>query len=237
MAILKNRLIKNFDSSDIHFLSYSFIIGIMFFYFIWDSRGPKEQTISFMVTLIGTIFTIAALLFTMFQQFKLKSATEKIAESKDQIDKAVRKGFYEFSFNKILWLCDKIEDVNVEENPELVKVFLKELKTILLDCKKAYLIHYNKQLETQLKSLKSKPELKYTDIEDALTCCKTECRSEWEENIKMYILRITSEYQVVGDYINKKITEINQDNLNNTIFEVSDFVNENKPDYVSNIDI
>lgn len=233
------RFLNNFDKNDGHFLAYSFFICVFVYWVIWDSRGVIEQNMSFRVTLIGTLFTIVALLFTMFQQFKLKNSTDKLAESKDQIDKAVRKGFYEFSFNKILWICDKIEDESVTENPKLIRVFLKELKTILLDCKKAYLIHYNKQLELRLESLNGRNDIKYEEVKEILKCCKNDCRTEWENSIKTFILRITSEYQNVNDFINGKLKskDIDQDSLNNTIFEVADFVNENKPDYVSNIDI
>lgn len=225
------------DKSDWHFIRYTILLTIILGAIIIYFTPSLQMDVSFYLSLVGGFITISALAFTMYQQFKLRTITARLSQNKKEMNKAVRNGFYQYSFNKALWLCDKIEDEDPNDNSKVVQVLLKELKTILLDCRKANLIHYKRLIEEKLEDLKEKSDISKNDIELLIKCCKDECKAEWENDFSQYILRLTGEYQLLSDKADGKNVKVNRAKFNSIIFEVSDYINQIKPDYVSNIDI
>lgn len=137
-------MVKYLDTNDKHFIVYSILITLaIVFVTLYFLPSTVCKDFNFWLTLISCLITTNALAFTMFQQFRLKNATAKVAENRTKYDNALRNNYYGATFNKVLNYCDKIEDVNLKKNPELVKFLLKQIKNGILDCKKVTILATN----------------------------------------------------------------------------------------------
>ena len=195
------------------------IISIVYFYF------NKNET-SFFLSVIGTAVTIVALLFSIYQQIKLKKTSDLINESTKKLYENIRSNYQTWSFNRAISLANEVEDALIKKEYKLSLILIRQLQDMLVECKKVYVLDFKKELYAFIKCM---DEHKGKSFEQIIAECECKCENENLDKIKKLNKNISSEYVALNSRLSEKQKEIEIKNLANAVIRLRHCLTEIKP--------
>lgn len=218
------------DSKDLILVLVLSLIGILSFFLIIDEKADE-------IGLIGTIVTILALLFAIFQQYRLKTKSQKILDSKVEIIQSIDKQHYKLNLQKCSSLIDKINYIlinrqNARQEYIIVVHFLDEIQTNLYDCKTILSLSYQNELENCINRYKYNVVLK-SKVLSWINDCKTNASSENINAFKDYIKRVNQERFNIMEELRKQETDFSENDLLTFMHDLKNYLIQIKPLYSS----
>lgn len=206
----------------------SLIIGICLTMYV----DINQRDIPYYISLIGTLITVTGLAFTIYQQIQIKSKSKLIEENTRNYQESLRSNFYGWSLNRAISLTEKLESLlNSDKNLPTCLFILKELQSILADCKRANLIHYNRKLEECLNCLSNKPTKE--EINNAINKCKNECELDWVNKFKQYNEQLSAENVLMTRKIHNSKNQFDKEAFLKKVIQIRTYLQDIKPDFLS----
>ena len=232
---MENMSMKSiFSKSENTFTVVGSLIGTVIGMTIYHFFSIEERTLPNIAGLIGTLITILALCFSIYQQKQIKYSSQLIEDYSKNYQDKIREAFYSWNIGEAITLCEKLEDLmHKNENLPICSFLLREIQSILADCKKANLIHYSSKLEECLVGLDSDKAYTKAYIVETMRNCKSECKNEWETNFSAHNAGLSVESLELQRKLNNPTKDFDTNKCLYKIIEVRTFLQNIKPDYLT----
>lgn len=220
------------EKTDYIFLFVTTLLALIIGLVTTNYMPAEGKDIPYYISLIGSLITLSALAFTIYQQFQLRSKSKLIEENTRDYEKSLRHNFYGWNLNRAISLTEKLEDLlpNNKNLPACLFI-IKELQNIIADCKRANLVHYNKKLEECISCLGK--NVSKSEIMKAIDTCKAECKTQWAEEFKKYNEQLSAENILITRKIGNSRNDFNKDRFLSKIVNLRTYLQEIKPDFLT----
>ena len=214
-------------------LVISLLISVIIFGLIFYNIISIEKTPINIISIIGTLITIVALVFSIHQQIQIKKTSELIEENSKNYQDNIRSSFYSWNISRAIALSEKLEDLLPKEENIVTSIFvLKEIQGILSDCKKAVLIHYSNELENCLNCLEGKNVSK-EQITDTIKECRNKCEVLWSEQFTNFNAELSAENFNLMKKLDNSKNDFDKEKFLKKVLELRSFLQSIKPDYLT----
>lgn len=186
------------------------------------------------ITVVGTVLTISALVFTIKEQYRLKRISTAISNNtRDIQDKLIHKSF-EWNIEKCAKYVNEIQAVlqNELNGNNLTRIFIRliDLKEGFIECKKVINIHKYYLSSTCLERLKMKADQEITpqNIVSLIEGIGQECKTERILVLDEYIKQITGYITQIQAVKFEKEGIGSQEGFLSKMGEIHTFINESR---------
>lgn len=174
-------------------LIYSTLVSIIIFLLIYLNFSNDENIFLNIISIIGTLITIVALVFSIHQQIQIKKTSELIEENsknyQDTIEVVLQLEY--FTGNSIKRKIGS--PLTKRREYSNFHLCAKRNSKYFVGLQKAVLVHYSNELENCLNCLEGKNVSK-EQITDTIKKCKDKCEVLWSEqyttSMLNYLLKI-----------------------------------------------
>ena len=214
---------------------FTLIAVIIFLILFFVSFSPNDRTTINIISIIGTLITIIALGFSIYQQIQIKKTSELIEENSKNYQDSIRSSFYSWNITRAIGLSEKLEDLLMKDANITTSIFvLKEIQGILSDCKKAVLIHYSNELESCLNCLCLETKtISKQQITKSIADCKKQCELIWSEQFTTFNAELSAENFNLMRKLDNSQNDFDKEKFLKKILELKVFLQSIKPDYLT----
>ena len=227
---------SSMSKQDWSVLMYSLLIAIIIFLLIvFVIFCPNDRSPINIISIVGTLITIIALVFSIYQQIQIKRTSELIEENSKNYQDSIRRDFYSWNITRAIALSEKLEDLLMKDENITTSIFvLSEIQGILTDCKKAFLSHYSNELENCLSGLCLKGEMiSKGQILKCISDCKKQCEALWSEDFITFNSNLSADKINLRRKLDNTQNDFDKDKFLKTISELRTFLQSIKPDYLT----
>ena len=161
-------------------------------YCIYSNSECDGNEISFWISMVGTIITTIALVFTIYQQMKLKDTSQRIAANTVDLKESIQDNFENWNITKSIDIIDKIELYLKSGDLSSSVIMMKQLQDCLAHCKKVFIVDFTKELEDCIKCLEG--EKSATELSKMIKECKDKCCIDLLSEMKKQNKKLSKQY-------------------------------------------
>lgn len=180
---------------------------------------------SFLLSLIGTLVTIIALLFSIHQQMQIRDTAAAIQENTKNIYKNIKREYHVWNYDMAISLTTEIENCLTNDQTPAALILVRQLQARLSACKKVYHLDILNELDAccnrDLPGDKS-----FKQIIDE---CKSACETNELEKIGNLGQRISNEYVLL---LNRNYAR-KTSHIRDAVVRLRDILTQAKPSPIS----
>ena len=131
------------------------------------------------------------IIFTIYQQFKIKKTSEQIKNNSDIIYNNIKKELNSFHYSKAVSLSSEIEDKLRNSEYVVALTLIKQLQETLTECGIIYTVDFSRHLDKCCEWIDNHRGKTFAEI---IKECREKCETESNDTLKKINKRITNHY-------------------------------------------
>lgn len=197
------------------------IIGVYFY-----CHESKKGDISFLLSVFGTAVTVVALLFSIYQQIKIKKTSELINESTKKLYENIKSNYHALNFNRAISLANDIEGMLRKKEYHASIALIRQLQETLGECKKIYILDFKKEIYMFINCM---DQHKGKSFEEIIKECECKCEKDSLNKLIKLNKNISSEYVSLNSKLAENQQNIEIKNLANVVIQLRNHLTDIKP--------
>jgi hypothetical protein len=222
---------------NIWFILITIVISVITCIFLISLLKVQDKNEINIITIVGTVLTISALVFTIKEQYRLKKISTAIKNNTKEIQEKLIYKSFEWNIERCSKYINEIQ--NAFNEPNLTRLFVRliDLKEGLIECKKVINIHKYFLSDGCLERLKTVPatELSQKKIVDLLDEIGKTCKVERIFQLDEFVKDLTAHIVQIQSVKFEKTAIKDPTVLLSKIGEIHTYINEIKQNQIVDV--